>query len=269
MNRIATVSGLFAVGLMGLGLFAQTVSPVQSGARPFGLAIADPVMLAGSDAASARFQSSVLPGLTTYLAQILPEGQQINQGSQLFDPSKIRLTTDADVRVYFVSESSAAANTLGFDVTGSGPRTSEILFPNASSGTSRTASTPLRPGDFVDAGTFAAGQKLDFFLVAQKVNGGGRGNSGNGSSANNDLIRNVVSFATVYGSYLVIGFEETIGNRSDRDFNDLLFAIDLGAGNMEAMASLTATPEPAAWLTLGAFLSGGFWVVRSRRKAAC
>jgi Domain of unknown function (DUF4114) len=266
MKAVSAIVGSF---VFGVGLLAQTVSPVQSGARPFGLGIADPVMLAGSDASSAQFQNSVLPGLTTYLAQILPEGQRINQGSQLFDPSKIRLTTDADVRVYFVSESSAAANTLGLDVTGSGPRTSEILFPNASSGTSRTASTPLQPGDFVDAGNFSAGQKLDFFLVAQKVNGGGRGNSGNGSSANNDLIRNVVSFATVYGSYLVIGFEETMGNGSDRDFNDLLFAIDLGSVNMAAMASLTATPEPATWVMLGSFLAGGFWLVRSRRKAAC
>jgi hypothetical protein len=263
-----TVSAIVGSFVFGVGLLAQTVSPVQSGARPFGLGIADPVMLAGSDASSAQFQSSVLPGLTAYLAQILPEGQRIDQGSQLFDPSKIRLTTDSDVRVYFVSESSAAANTLGFDVSGAGQgRLSEIIFPNASSGTSRTAANPLQPGDFVDLGEFESGQKLDFFLVAEKVNGGGNGNSGKGSSANNDLIRNVVSFATVYGSYLIIGFEETIGGGSDRDFNDLLFAIDLGSANVAAMAGLTATPEPAAWLMLGSFLAGGFWLVRSRRKA--
>jgi hypothetical protein len=81
-------------------------------------------------------------------------------------------------------------------------------------------------------------------------------------SVNRDGINHVVSFATIHDSYLVIGFEDLFGG-GDRDFNDLLFAIDIGALNV---AALTGTPEPATYMTMGLFLVGGVWVAR-RRKA--
>lgn len=269
MKRFA---GMLAGITFGSLAFGQTASPIQSSARPFGLDIAGPVMVAGSDAASATFRDSVLPGLTTYLATVMPEGQRLEQSSKLFDPSKIRLETDAQVRAYFLSESSSFANTLGFDVNGSGQsRESGIIFPDVSSGTARTTTTPLQPGDFVDLGKFEEGQKLDFFLVEQLGNSSsnGRGNSGKGNPSNNDLTRNVLSFATVYGSYLILGFEQTLNGKSDRDFNDLLFAIDLGSVNVAALIAedaLTSTPEPGTWLTLGCFLSGGWFVLRRRAR---
>lgn len=71
-----------------------------------------------------------------------------------------------------------------------------------------------------------------------------------------------MSFATVYDSYLVIGFGDLLGG-GDRDFNDLLFEIDIGAVNV---AALTGTPEPATCRTMGLFLVGGVWVA-CRHKA--
>jgi Domain of unknown function (DUF4114) len=240
-------------------LAAATVSlsaVAQSASRPFGLDIAGDVQLAGSDAAAATFQAA-LPGLQAYLQQVMPEGQRINQGSQLFDPSKLKLTTDTEVRAYFISESTAASHALGFNVVGAGqPRDEKIIFGDTSSGSSRTLSTPLQAGDFVDLGSFQTGQKLDFFMMAEDL-GGGNNTNPNGQ----DHLRSVVSFATMYGSYLVIGFEELIGN-TDRDFNDLLFAIDLGSVNL---AALTGTPEPATYMTMGLFLVGGVWIARRRQ----
>lgn len=255
---------LLAAATFGLTAFAQTASPVQSASRPFGLDIAGQVQIGGSDSASADFNKA-LPGLQDYLKRIMPEGQRINQGSQLFDPSKLKLTTDSEVRAYFISEGTAASHALGFTAVGSGEsKDAEIIFGNASSGDTRSASTPLKSGDFVDLGSFKAGQKLDFFLMAQDLGDdddkkGGKDDSS--SSEGKDHLKSVVSFATVYGSYLVIGFEELIG-KSDRDFNDLLFAIDISSINT---AALTGTPEPATYMTMGLFLVGGVWVARRRQ----
>jgi hypothetical protein len=62
--------------------------------------------------------------------------------------------------------------------------------------------------------------------------------------------------------YLVLGFEDLFGG-GDRDFNDLLFVVDIGGINV---AELTATPEPATMASMGAFLGLG-WALLRRRQA--
>ena len=109
----------------------------------------------------------------------------------------------------------------------------------------------------------SGGQKLDFFLIANGATGSPEEVYSTDQSINPDGINHVVSFAAVDGSYLVIGFEDLFGG-GDEDFNDLLFAIDIGAVNV---AALTGTPEPATYMTMGLFMVGGLWVAR-RRKAA-
>jgi hypothetical protein len=260
-----TIAPLIASVVVSVSALAQTAAPVQSSARPFGLPIAGQVMLAGSDAASSTFQTAELPGLNQYLNSVLGEGQSFNTGNYLLDPSKLFLKTDANVRAYFIGEGAGYQNTLGYNTGGGGIDSGDptIIFPNASTGGRRTASTPLQAGDFVDLGVISGGQKLDFFLIAN----GATSNPGEvystDISVNPDGINHVVSFAAVHGSYLVIGFEDLFGG-GDEDFNDLLFAIDIGAVNV---AALTGTPEPATYMTLGLFTVGGLWVAR-RRKAA-
>jgi len=258
------IASLLAAATVSLSAFAQTASPVQSSARPFGLDIVDKVQLAGSDTAAATFQSSVLPGLSTYLNSALSEGRRINDNAHLLDPNKLKLATDSNVRAYFIGEGAGYENSLGFNTAGGGVKSGnpELIFPNASTGGSRTASTPLQPGDFVDLGTILGGQKLDFFLIANGATRKPGEVYSTDVSVNPDGINHVVSFATIYDSYLVIGFEDLFGG-GDRDFNDLLFAIDIGALNV---AALTGTPEPATYMTMGLFLVGGVWVAR-RRKA--
>ena len=264
MKNIITLLATAAVAALSLNAFAQTASPVQSAARPFGLDIVDKVQLAGSDDASATFQSSVLPGLSSYLSSALPEGRGVNDRAHLLDPSKLKLATDSNVRAYFIGEGAGYENSLGFNTAGGGVTSGnpELIFPNASTGGRRTASTPLLAGDFVDLGTILGGQKLDFFLIANGATRKPGEVYSTDSSVNPDGINHVVSFATIYDSYLVIGFEDLLGG-GDRDFNDLLFAIDIGSLNV---AALTGTPEPATYMTMGLFLVGGVWVAR-RRKA--
>jgi len=266
MKSIATSLALAAVASLSLSLsaFAQTASPVQSSARPFGLDIVDKVQLAGSDEASATFQKSVLPGLNGYLSGALSEGKKVNDNALLLDPSKLKLATDSNVRAYFIGEGAGYENSLGFNTSGGGVTSGDpaLIFPNASTGGRRTDSTPLQAGDFVDLGKLLGGQKLDFFLIANGATRTPGAVYSTDSSVNPDGINHVVSFATIYDSYLVIGFEDLLGG-GDRDFNDLLFAIDIGAVNV---AALTGTPEPATYMTMGLFLVGGVWVAR-RRKA--
>jgi hypothetical protein len=96
-----------------------------------------------------------------------------------------------------------------------------------------------------------AGSVLDFFLITDGANGGNLVFSAD-RSANADGINHAVAFAyqKANSPYLILGFEDLYGG-GDRDFNDLVFAVDIGAANVKA---LTSAPEPAMALTLVSFL---------------
>jgi hypothetical protein len=240
------------------------------------LSIVDKVKVAGSDANSAQFQKEVLPSVTKMVNQQLSETRSFNDSTMLLDPSKLKLKTSADVRVYFVGEGAGYANSLGFTTDGSGSfksGTAALIFPNASSTVTtyqpgstvrRTDREPLLPGDFVDLGKIKGGSSLDFFLIANGANGG-RQSFATQTSVNPDGINHVVSFAFTSkdSPYLILGFEDLLGG-GDRDFNDLVFAVDVGAVNL---SELTATPEPSAIFTMTAFLGLGYVLVtRARSK---
>ncbi|MBS0656946.1 MAG: DUF4114 domain-containing protein [Verrucomicrobia bacterium] len=268
----------FVLGLCGLfgatrPLSAQTASPVQATPRPGGLSIVSPVMAGGSDARSAQFNATQLPALTALLSQQLGEGHAINDAALRLDPTRLLLQNASDVRVTFLGEGAGYQNTLGFNPSGTGTSSGnpQLIFPNASSSvstydpsqtTGRTPSNPLLPGDFVDLGHFNAGTLLDFFLIANGA-AGGRNVYSTNAGANPDHINHVVAFAVPGTSYLILGFEDLLGG-GDRDFNDVLFAVDIGFANV---ARLTATPEPAAWLSL-AGVTGLALVLRRRRATA-
>ena len=69
----------------------------------------------------------------------------------------------------------------------------------------------------------------------------------------------MVALAVPESPYLIIGFEDLYGG-GDRDFNDLVFAVDIGKANVEA---LIAGNEPAA-VALLLFLLYMLW---KRRRA--
>lgn len=249
-----------------------TASPVQSTVHPFGLNIAAPVMLAGSDAQSLNFQQNVLPSVTSLINTRLSEYHRVNDSAMLLDPSRLQLQTASDVRVYFVGEGAGYNNTLGYNTAGSGVASGNplLIFPNASSSVStynpsstaqRTGSAPLLPGDFVNLGQMAGGTMLNFFLIANGASGG-RTVFSTDQSVNPDGINHVVSFAYAVpgSSFLIIAFEDLLGG-GDRDFNDVIMAVDIGARNI---AALTGTPEPTMCLSLGSLALGAVWLKRRR-----
>ena len=254
---------------------SSQASPVQSAARPYNLSIVAPVQVAGSDAASKAFQTSVLPGMLDKIKNTLPEGQYHspkNVTAMSLDVSKMVLSTAVNARMYFVSEGAGYQNTLGISTTGGGPLSKDaaLVFPNVSSSVGyggsgsgvRSSSEPLAPGDFVNLGTLKAGTALDFFLIANGA-AGGTDFFSTKQSLNQDGLNHIVATATKGSPYLLFSFEDLKGG-GDRDYNDVVFAVDIGKENVAKIAGLGA-PEPSlasgSLLTCLVFL--GF--VRRRR----
>jgi len=265
--HLIVVSSVLATSVLG-----QTTSPIQSAARPYNIDIIAPVQLAGSDAASRTFQTDVLPGMLKLADQSLSETKNItNSNSISLDPSKLVLAADATVRVYFLSEGAGYRNSLGISTTGKGPlgEDAALIFPDASSASGyggsksvvRTSSEPLAAGDFVDLGKYNAGTSLDFFLIANGASGGTNYFSTD-LSLNRDGIVHSVSLAPDGSAYLIIGFEDLLGG-GDKDYNDLLFAVEIGKLNVSSLAGLSA-PEPT--LALGSVLVAGLLMGFTRRR---
>jgi len=240
---------------------AGTYSSVQSPARPFGLDIVDQVQIAGSDAAAADFQNNTLPTMRDWGNMDLTSPSFTDLTSTvLLDPSKIKLVTDYDVRVYLVDENTNYKNTLGFNTSGGGITSGDplLIFPDASTGNKRKSNTPLLSGDFVDLGTLTAGTQMDFFLIANGAKGWTDVFSTD-ESINPDGLDHVLAFARPDSPYLFIGFEDLNGS-TNPDYKDSLFAVDIGSLNVE---SLTNMPEPATLFILSSFI--GLVVYRKKR----
>ncbi|MEM6821351.1 MAG: DUF4114 domain-containing protein [Verrucomicrobiota bacterium] len=287
-SAFASLTGLlgFAISttlILSQSTSAQEVLKKQAVARPFNLDIVGPVYERATDTRSSDFANNVLPEIDSMLSQKLSERSSIENISALsVDPSKLKLTTEANARVYFVGEGAGYHNTLGFqtfDTTAAMNNAStitegaQIVFPDASSklgvvtdsglkNTRRSWNEPLLPGDFVDLGNFASGTLLDFFLVANGARGG-RNTYVFGSERNPDGLEHMVGFALPGSPYLVLGFEDLF-NGGDRDYNDLLFAVDIGELNVKTLVS---APEPELWLLLAGFLVFIYYRTHRAKKA--
>ena len=265
---------------------------VQSKAAPYGLNKAGSVMQGGSDTASKTFASTVLPSLTKFVASALPESVN-NTKSKAFeiDPNKIVLANNTAVRAYFVSEGALYHNSIGVDAVAAGKKdpqsalaeasaeTSQLIFPDASSSEggfaasaygTRTAAEPVLPGDFVNVGTFNKGTKLDFFLIANGANGGKDVFSTDEALNQDGFKQHVAGFTThifavpqLNSPYIFLSFED-MWSGGDKDINDTIIALDVGAATVN---SLLATPEPAMPLTFAACLGLALVAVRKNKQA--
>jgi hypothetical protein len=259
--------------------FAQTEADFQDSAQPFGIETIAPVMEAGSDEASATFQSDDLPVLLSFVNENLSEYQSLSDIAAIsLDPEALYLQNDSSVRVYFLAEGAGFRNTLGFTtvdaVTGETSEAS-LIFPDASSSATfmdssfvsdpdslsdatRTDNTPLVSGDFVDLGVYDAGSLIDFFLISNGANGGSSIYTAD-ATTNPDSLQHVVAFAIPDSPYLLIGFED-LYNGGDKDYNDIVFAVDVGSLNVAYLAN----PEPAVWMMMSVLCLAGFVMYRRR-----
>jgi len=271
-TALSLLVGAFLCLMNGHTAQAQVDSPFQSPARPLGLNIVDKVKAAGSDSASATFKSTTLPRLRELARKNLGESVPLSNttvGLHKIDPSKIKLSNSAQVRAYFVGEGAGYHNTLGFNSAGGGVLggNPKLIFPDASTNAAesdytaknakRTTTDPLLPGDFVNLGNFNAGTQLHFFNIANGANGGTQTFSTN-HGTNGDGLVHAVAYTLPDSPYLLIGFEDLWGG-GDRDYNDLLFTIDIGIENVRHLSG----PEPSLPLLLVTFM-GIVLIIRHR-----
>jgi hypothetical protein len=289
LAAVASVSTTIAHATLSAG--NGVPAPVQAVDDPWGIPdTMGPVMAAGSSAQSVQFDQNVLPGIQKFIAQNLPDGHN-NLNAPIFqiDPNKLVLSQAASVTATFINDGGAFDSSVGVDVVkpGADPSgwwqeitspTASLVFPNTGSTDSswptgtpgvRNVSQPVLPGDFVNMGSFAAGSKLDFFLVADGANGGGTIFSADESLNEDGFNQHVAAFTgSVFAQpqlnspYVFLAFKDMWGG-GDKDMNDVVMALNVGVANVHA---LLATPEPAMPLTFGACLGLAFFAVRKAQK---
>lgn len=255
--------------------YSQTgprTSDFQSGDRPLGLDIVAPVMAAGSDTASANFQVTELPQFLSYVnLNWNTASNLIGLDAVSLDPSAIVVQQDTIARAYLLRDGAGYRNTLGFNTVDMGTNASsvsQLLFPDVSSNNQyfadpeslasdpRSSGNPLLVGDFVDLGAIGNNQTVNFFLIANGANGGTNLYDSD-IGTNPDGVRHLVTYAIPDSPFLLVGFEDLWGG-GDADFNDVMFAINVGASNVHYLAN----PEPSFLLMMGAVIGLGFWLYR-------
>jgi hypothetical protein len=186
------------------------------------------------------------------------------------DISKLTFAFDHEVKVHFLSEGAGYRNQLGVRSTGTTAISDTILFDDIVCLTDSCSTNkgyrnssndptdrPLQAGDFVNLGVVEAGTTLDFFL---NQDGYGRTNPKQWhleTADNSDGLQHIMAYEQ--SGYLVMAFEDLTGG-GDKDYNDVVFAIDIGQGNIE---HLQGVPEPTTTLGL---LGVGAAFTFSRRK---
>ena len=255
---------------------AGTVSPVQSGATPFGLQPIADVQLRGSDSDAADFQTNDLPGLQAIVNNTLTESQSINNLSSIaLNPNDLVISGDSEVRAYFIGEGAGYRNSLGIytgDSSDGINGDASLIFPDASTtgyysyynSDYRSSRAPVAPGDFVDLGTYTDGTQLNLFLVANGA-GGGTNTYFTDMELNSDGIDHFVMLATPDNPYLLIGVEDLHGG-GDEDYNDVVVALEVGVATTRVlMAKAVPLPAPVAAL-LGPVLFGVILAVKRRHR---
>ncbi|NJR49183.1 MAG: DUF4114 domain-containing protein [Leptolyngbyaceae cyanobacterium CSU_1_3] len=191
------------------------------------------------------------------------------------DPTKLKLKYDYNVSAFFINEGAGYRNQLAFTSKGA-TNTSALLFKDIScEGTGCVGGwggNALKMGDGVSMGQILGGSQLDFSLRADGLNRGAGANVfGTQTAMNEDGLQHVVAYA-VNNRYLLLGFEDLYGQKnasdgknenSDRDFNDTVFAIDIGEDNIRALK----VPEPSVGLSLLGLGAAGI-VLRRRRQSS-
>jgi Domain of unknown function (DUF4114)/PEP-CTERM motif len=201
-----------------------------------------------------------------------------NSGQYKIDSNKLFLKYGYDVKVSFINEGAGYRNQLGYTATG-GSNKSGMIFNDiscAGAGCISPGANTLKLGDTVKLGTMAANTQLDFGLRADGFNRGSNAYVfGTPDTQNADGLQHVVAYT--YGSkYLVLGFEDLYGTgggvaqgkfkeKSDRDFNDAVFVVDIGEDNVNYLNG-TKVPEPASVVTLLGLGAAG--VLKARRRKA-
>ena len=154
------------------------------------------------------------------------------------DATKLTLIKDIDdVKVYFINEGAGYKNQLKLKI--SGTQVDEgFIFYNGSKGNNQKT---LRLGDYVNIGNLKGGAKLDFSLLANGYNNNGNFHTWYADETKNaDGLQHVMAYQ--YQGYLILAWED-LYNGGDKDYNDIVFAIDLGEDNLNKIPTETTSNQ--------------------------
>jgi hypothetical protein len=216
-----------------------------------------------------------------YQAYVQPERVKLKGSNQFsIDTNALKLKYDYNVSTYFINEGAGYRNQLGYTSQGTTNKAG-VLFKDVScTGAGCVGDwggSALKLGDGVNIGQIAAKSTLDFQLRSDGYNRGANAYVfGTHDSKNPDGLQHVVAYGIKGTGYILMGFEDLYGSgtsaqgkfgeRSDRDFNDTVFIVDIGKRNVDAFLGKDV-PEPSIMLSLLGLSAAGTLKLR-RGKAA-
>ena len=156
------------------------------------------------------------------------------------DATKLDIVENIDdLKVYFIHEGAGYRNQLKLTTTGT--TTAEgLIFVNGSMG---SGSEQLQKGDYVSFGEVKAGSTLDFSLLANAYQNDSFYTYYAGAERNLDNIQHVMAYE--YKGYLILAWED-LYEGGDKDYNDIVFAIDVGDNLPHFPDEPTASSPPKA-----------------------
>ncbi|MEM9923338.1 MAG: DUF4114 domain-containing protein [Cyanobacteria bacterium P01_D01_bin.50] len=199
--------------------------------------------------------------------------------AQRLDPTKLFLKHDHNVKVWFINEGAGYRNQLAYEATKGDNYDKGMIFNDIACKTgcqlSNGKNAPLDIGDFVDLGLIKGGTQLNFLLKAD----GARANPANGDiygadeSLNRDGLQHLMAFDVEAGdrNYLLMGFED-LRNGGDLDYNDAVFVVDFGEGNLTdkpgnlKLAQAAKVPEASNMAAILGITSASLMLRRRRRQ---
>ena len=178
-------------------------------------------------------------------------------GARTLDLNKLHLNFDSKVSVYFINEGAGYRNQLGLQTTGGTVINSKILFNDVTCTSTDCKNPrhfnpqkpfgladkqPLQIGDYFHLGKMKAGTKLDFFLRQDGYNKPSAQQFYTQRDRNPDQLQHLIAYD--YQDILVLAWED-MTNGGDKDYNDLVFAVDIGKKNIDQIPTLVV-PEQLA-----------------------
>ena len=158
------------------------------------------------------------------------------------DTSKLTLNQDQEVKIYFVNEAADYANKLAIKSSGATNLNGMVFDDVSCSGNScaypftlgqytADSDSVLDLGDYVSVGNVESGSELSFELITPE-------NTLYSDNSLNSDNQGVIAYE--YEGYLVLAWEDA----NDGDFNDLVFALDIGQDNLNCIPSDGESLDP-------------------------
>ena len=215
--------------------------------------------------------------------QAYVQGERVKfQNSNQFriDANALKLKYNHNVSTYFINEGAGYRNQLGYTSQGTTNKKGLLFKDISCTGegcVGNWGGSALKLGDGVKMGEITAKSTLDFKLRASGYDRGDKAYIfGAKDSENADGLQHVVSYGIKGTGYVLMGFEDLYGDgkseqgkfkeKSDRDFNDTVFIVDIGKRNVDAFLGQDV-PEPSIMLSLLGLSAAGALKLR-RGKAA-